>query len=372
MSNEQRATSNEQRATSNEQQLSLYQNLKAYSGFFKDTNKLLASASGGAATAVSEGFIKNFNGAVIGATYSNDCRNIEFAYIENLNDLQKLKGSKYAASDKRIFVNGTYQPVFKFAGDKLNEGQKILFVGLGCDIAALYSYLEHNKINTQNLFTADLICFGATLKKVHTDYINSLEQKFNSGLTNFTVRYKKFGWTPFYIRAEFQDGRIFDEVFYKSDYGYAFANFANKPCFSCNARGLNHKADITVADYWGLTEKMKGFNKNGVSIILARSEKGQELVNLIDTDDFELAPADPEFIIKNNGAYFTTRKKPRTYDSFVKNLNEFGLHKAVSHDKIITFPKRAVLFALRLPKRIVKKALKILGLWDFVQRLRGK
>ena len=362
--------SNEQRATSNEQ--SLYQNLSAYSGYFKDNNKLLASASGGAATAISEGFIKNFNGLVIGATYSSDCRNVEFACISTIEDLHKLKGSKYAASDKKIFddENKIYQPVFKYVGDKLSSGQKILFFGLGCDIKALYSYLEHNQINTQNLFTSDLICYGATLKKVHTDYINSLEQKFNSQVKYFTVRYKKVGWTPFYIRAEFDNGKIFEKNFYESDYGYAFANFANQPCFHCNARGLNHIADVTVADFWGLTEKMQGFNKNGVSIILARSQKGQQLVNLIDTNNFELSEANPEFIITHNGAYFTTRVKPKNYERFLANLNALGLHKAVSHEKFFTLPKRTALFILRLPKRIIRKSLKILGLWDFVQRFK--
>ena len=330
----------------------------------------MASASGGAATAISEGFLNKFNdGVIIGAAYSQDCRSIEFACVEKIQDLQKLKGSKYAATDKKIFIDGQYQPVFKFAGDILKLNKHVLFFGLGCDIAALNAYLEHNKINTEKLFTADLICYGATLKEVHTSYINELEAKFNSHVVNFTVRFKEHGWTPFFIRAEFQDGQIFTTDFYKSDYGYAFAYFAQQKCFSCNARGNNHQANITIADYWGLNQNMPGWNSNGVSILLTRSQKGEELVNLINRDDFILSDADPEFAVEHNGAYFSIREKIKGYDLFIDALKNQGLHKAVIKHKIYTLPKRAIMFVLRLPKRILRKLLKIFGLYDFVKAI---
>ena len=60
--------------------------LTAYSGFFHDKEKLLQSASGGGATAISEEFIKH-GGVVFGVTYSHDFKSAQFAYVETPEDL---------------------------------------------------------------------------------------------------------------------------------------------------------------------------------------------------------------------------------------------------------------------------------------------
>ncbi len=232
-------------------------NLIAYSGYYKEREKLLQSASGGAASIISEGFI-NSGGLVIGASYSKDFKQIEFSCAENLSELEKFKGSKYAESIKKILVENEYISVFEFIEKKLISGEKVLFTGLGCDIAGLFGYLKtcdknkNKNIDYKNLFTIDLICYGSTLKEVHSQYINYLEKKFNSRIKKFTVRYKKTGWVPPYVFAEFENGKIFTEQFYNSEYGHAFAKFARPGCYSCNFRGENHKSDITVCDFWGL------------------------------------------------------------------------------------------------------------------------
>lgn len=302
--------------------------LKAYSGYFNDTEKLLQSSSGGAATALSE-LILTRGGVIFGSTYSADFRTPEFACIERKEDLYRLKGSKYAETSKRVFHNGEYKALWPLVAEKLEAGLTVLFTGLGCDVAALKSFLKARGTDTSKLYTVDLICYGSTLQEVHRQYIANLERKYKSRVINFTVRYKKHGWTPPYIFAEFENGRKFDTDFYASDYGKAFALYARRPCYNCKFRGNNHQSDITVGDFWGLNSKMEGWNKNGVSIMIVRTEKGDELIKGIDTKEFSVREADADFAISHNGMYFRTREKIADYDKFCEDLKSVGLHKAI-------------------------------------------
>ena len=68
--------------------------IKAYSGYYKDERKLRASASGGIATEIAEKFILH-GGVVFGVIYSSDFRNAEYYCAQSVDELDKLKGSKY-------------------------------------------------------------------------------------------------------------------------------------------------------------------------------------------------------------------------------------------------------------------------------------
>ena len=127
----------------------------AYSGYFREREKLLASSSGGAAIAISEAIIKQ-GGVVFGACYSKDFRTAEFCCVENIKELSRLKGSKYVETSKK--------DLWPLVAEKLRTGKKILFIGLGCDVAALRSFVRANKLNDENLYAIDLICYGPTLK----------------------------------------------------------------------------------------------------------------------------------------------------------------------------------------------------------------
>ena len=116
-------------------------------------------------------------------------------------------------------------------------------------------------------------------------------QKKQIELDELDDRYKR-------VFAEFENGKIFTEQFYNSEYGHAFAKFARPGCYSCNFRGENHKSDITVCDFWGLEKNMPGYNPDGVSALLVRSEKGRELINLIDREKFQLDDADADNIFR--------------------------------------------------------------------------
>ena len=219
--------------------------------------------------------------------------------------------------------------MWQLVAEKLKTGCEVLFTGLGCDVAALYSYLKANSIDASRLFTVDLICFGSAILEIHRQYVERLEARHHSRLKSFTVRNKAKGWTPPYIRAEFESGQVFSTPFYESDYGAAFATYTREQCYKCRFKGTGHQADITLGDYWGLTPEMKGWNANGVSIFLVRTARGEELIRRIDRDSFTIEETDVNFVVEHNPMYYESRKKPADYEKFCSDLKAAGLHKAI-------------------------------------------
>ena len=333
--------------------------LKAYSGYFKDRAKLLQSSSGGGATALSEAVIRE-GGVVFGACYSKDFRSAEFACIESISDLRRLKGSKYIPTEKKVFHDGEYKTLWPFVAEKLASGKQVLFTGLGCDVAALKSYMAVNNVDTSNLYTADLICYGPAPLEVHTQYMDTLEQRYKSRLTSFTVRHKKDGWTPPYILAEFEDGRKFCTNFYGSDYGMAFGKYTRESCYNCRFKGANHQSDVTLGDFWGLTRDMAGWNPDGVSIFIVKTERGEKLMRKIDSLEFELSPADVRFAIEHNTMYYKSRKKPEDYGKFCADLKTLGLHRAIVNriGKVRYFARHVRKFIPRPVVRLLKAILR--------------
>ena len=95
--------------------------IKSYSGYINNNDELLTTSSGGIATALSKVVINN-NGCVFGARYSSDFYYVEYCCIDNIEDLDQIKGSKYA----KAASNNCYETLSK----KLAEGRTVLFIGL--------------------------------------------------------------------------------------------------------------------------------------------------------------------------------------------------------------------------------------------------
>ena len=248
--------------------------------------------------------------------------------------------------------------MWPLAAEKLEEGREVLFIGLGCDAAALYSYLKARGTDTSRLFTAELICFGPVLPEVHRQYVDALEAKYRSRIVSFSVRYKAKGWTPKYIRAEFENGQEFITPFNETDYGQAFGLYSREVCYKCRFKGSNHQADVTLGDYWGLTPEMPGWNSNGVSIFIVRTEKGEELLRKVDPQEFVLRTEDVYFALSYNPMYSRTRTKPEDYGKFCADLESLGLHRAmVRHYGHVRYLWRKVKPYLRKAKRLLKKIL---------------
>ena len=92
----------------------------AYAGWARDKQQVISSASGGAATVLSESFI-DADGIVYGVAYTDDCKRIEYVRCCQKEDLHKLKTSKYAQATKA--------GILPLITADLKAGRKVLFIG---------------------------------------------------------------------------------------------------------------------------------------------------------------------------------------------------------------------------------------------------
>ena len=124
-------------------------------GWAPDDVRIKAS-SGGAASAMMEYFV-NDGGYVAACLF----RNGEFIFdiTDKKEELIHFKGSKYVKSNPI----GIYDKVI----GKLKTGNKVLFIGLPCQVAAIKNYMMTMSANIgENLYAVDLICHGAPSPKI--------------------------------------------------------------------------------------------------------------------------------------------------------------------------------------------------------------
>lgn len=135
---------------------------KSYAAFSKDEEILKKSSSGGVFSEISKKIIEA-NGKVYGVAWNYDGLYVYHKSVENIQGLNELRGSKYLQS----FMKTTYKDIKK----DLNNDKKVLFVGTPCQVAAVNNYIQ-----SENLFTIDLICHGVPSLTIFRSYI---KENFN-------------------------------------------------------------------------------------------------------------------------------------------------------------------------------------------------
>nr|WP_297765377.1 Coenzyme F420 hydrogenase/dehydrogenase, beta subunit C-terminal domain [uncultured Butyrivibrio sp.] len=301
--------------------------IKAYAGYFKNKDKLKKSSSGGIATILAENMI-NEGGIVYGATYSSDFYSAHYKRAEELCDIDALRGSKYVYVEKKVYINGKAKNVFDVACEDLQNGKKVLFIGLSCDIYSLVNSCDLKKCNKDNLYTIELLCDGVTPITIHDYYVKELESIHSSKVIDFSVRNKRDGWTPLYVYAKFANGEEHVIPFYSSSYGWAFINYKRYGCYKCQFKWRNRYADMTIGDYWGIDSSMEEYNKDGVSIIYVQSENGLNLLKQINSKDFFLLPTDTGFALRHSPRYFNAHPFNTNWNDIDRELKKNGLKSA--------------------------------------------
>lgn len=304
-----------------------YSGLKAYSGHIIDRDQLLKSSSGGAASHIAEQFIRR-DGVVFGVGYAKDFKSAEYYCVKTVEDLEKLKGSKYIPSRKMINIDGEYCSVYKVTEEYLLEGRSVLYIGLGCDVGSIKRYCEINRIDDENLYTIELICVGTTLQEAHSMYIQEIEKKYNAKIRKLNVRYKKEGWLP-YIRVEFDNGNVFEAPFNESDLGIAFNILYRQSCSCCSYKGEKHVGDVAVGDYFGLAHDDGSYDENGVSVLIEKTEKGKRLIENIDVNKFLLKEVDIRKALLENHRYYECLDADIEIAPIIENLRKNGLRYAI-------------------------------------------
>ena len=307
--------------------------VKSFSFSLSNNDDLKKSASGGLVTAISRSFIRS-GGVVYGVGYSDDFHSIRFTRASEETELEQFRGSKYVQAIK----GNIYFQVKK----DLKDGRKVLFVGLPCEISALY----HATGEKENLYSISLICHGPTSQKVHRDYCESLPNNCKSPLTFFSVRYKKTGWKPYYIQANYADGKEFSEVWGPSDYGVAFLYLKRPSCRSCQYKAENKdfglQADMVAGDFHGVKKDSKQYNNWGVSEGCILTEKGQYLSSLAE-GECDLTEIPYSVVRITNRGLFMPIPQRGNKERFVDDYLNHSLHYAC-HSRMVRITNKWLAF----------------------------
>lgn len=244
---------------------------QTYAAWSKKTDIRYCSTSGGAFSELATAVL-NVGGVVIGAQYNTE-NLVEHTVISNLDELVKIRQSKYVQSD----IGLIYREIRK----NLAKGRNVLFCGAPCQVAGLYVYLGEN---AENLLTVDFICRGVNSPKAYKAWLKELETQYNCKASRVWFKYKQNGWknSPRCTRIDFEDGKhiILDQdenLFMK---GYLDYNLYIRPsCGNCQFKSLPRQADITLADFWGVDPEID--DDKGISMILVNNEKGKEVLELV-------------------------------------------------------------------------------------------
>ena len=238
-----------------------------YAAWSNDRTLRMQSASGGIFAALATQILSE-GGCVAGAVM--DGLTVNYRFIERLDELPQLQGSK----DQQGDLSGIYRETRK----RLQAGRKVLFSGMGCQIAGLLSFLKSRKYSGE-LYTVDLICGGFPSVLPLQAFVAHADKPV---LTIKTFRDKTFGWKSigyaYSLKTINTDGS-------ESDYGSknliigAFNSHltCRSSCLNCKFVGVERPSDLTIGDFWGDKEYPEEHFK-GLSVVVSHSATGEKLL----------------------------------------------------------------------------------------------
>ncbi len=244
--------------------------ISAVGAYSKDELTIKKSSSGGIFYELAKYILAN-NGIVFGAAFSEDFKKV---YIKSTDEvsIDKLLRSKYVESQ----VGDSFIKVKQ----NLEDNRMVLFCGCPCQVAGLKNFLGKDY---ENLYTCDFSCGGLPSHKLYEQYLDLLEQKYNSKITDVNFRPKIYGWKMYAIKVEFANGKKYKSLGINDPFFSAFIYkhySVRDNCLNCQFAD-NHYSDIVLADFW-LYKKLSDLKENnGISLVITNSPKGEELLKNI-------------------------------------------------------------------------------------------
>lgn len=310
------------------------------------------SSSGGAFSVLARKVLSE-GGVVYGVIMDSDLK-VRHTFIEDVNDLHLMQGSKYVQS----YLGDTYCQI----RNHLKNGRLVLFTGTPCQVGGLLTFLRKRY---NNLITCDMVCHGVPSQRAFDAFCerNNLRKKCDGISFRFTE-----GWgfqLACELKAPTKDGAFNLKQIVrkpisprKAWYMRAFNRslMFNEACYKCLYTHPERVSDFTMADYWGLGQKQPFTypTYRGVSMLLVNTERANEILGGL-TDLFyeerELSEA-----IEGNYNLSHNSIRPKNRDTFVKDLLNEDVKDIVGNYGL----QASVRDYLRLLKQWINKRLLLL------------
>ncbi|NCB44901.1 MAG: 4Fe-4S dicluster domain-containing protein [Clostridia bacterium] len=289
-----------------------------YAGWNLDEEVRRQSSSGGVFTVLAEHILKQ-GGIVVGASFVQNCTKVEHVVVDSLEELPRLRKSKYVQSSIPLAV---YHTIKK----RLLSGNKVLFTGTPCQVAALRNFFSKKD---ENLYTCDLICFGIPSPGWYRRYVEKLCQREKENLVAINMRSKHDGWKKYGVCEEYETKTKFFNL-HQSIWSHSFLKKCTHrySCFECKYARLEREGDITLGDFWGVKDKYPQYDEDdkGTSLLLVNSTKGETLLNECSKNLF-LGKADLEHALIRNQKLLKSSPVPDERKSFLYDSTNLSLEE---------------------------------------------
>lgn len=214
---------------------------------------------------------------ISGVIFNQDFLGATYVVTRSEDLILKMRKSKYIEADTG--------EVFEQIKNLLNEGEKVLFVGLPCHVAALKAFLGGK--TSSNLLTVDLICHGNASPLYYEESLKSFCEKYGKSVEqikeiDFRPKPESPGKKQFKIC--FQDTSVQVSLMeFPYYYGFSQRYILRESCYNCNYFSLQRCADITAGDSTFSDSDL------GESIVVANTEAGLNVINTLNSgNDFKV------------------------------------------------------------------------------------
>ena len=308
--------------------------MKTYAAIYKNDEIRENSSSGGVFSALADKF-----DVVYGVAMTKDCYGAEMVRVEG--DVSPLRGSKYFQAK----VGDSFKQVKK----DLEEGRSVLFSGTGCQINGLSMFLGKEY---SNLFLLDIVCHGTPSPKLWREYALYQEKKYGK-LESVNFRCKYDSWKSFGMK----ENQLYIPKSKDAFMNMFLDNFCLRPaCYECHAKYYK-KADMTIADFWGIENVAPDMNDGrGTSLVITRTNKGQSLFENINKQ-LKWKEVSYEDGVKSNPSEYASVARPSQRDSFFTDLDRLSfskMEKKYAPDINVSLLRKAI----RKTKSTIKKILR--------------
>ena len=214
--------------------------------------------------------------------------------------------------------------IFSEVKNDLDEEKIVLFSGTPCQIEGLYKFLKRKY---PLLYTIDIICHGITSRTVWREYLDYLSNEGKYDISGMNFRDKETGWHRFSF-SYYQNKKKKTSLFIDDPFCFFFDKhlILNESCFNCKFSTEPHLADITLGDFWGVSNfpEVKDDNK-GVSLVIIGTEQGERLLKM--SENLHLKKVNLDKALKYN--LHCSPEKPNEYELFWKMFKEKGIKSCI-------------------------------------------
>ncbi len=331
---------------------------KVFAAYHTDEHIRLDSTSGGVFSALANQMF-DLGGYVSGAVYNPD-HTVSHIVTNDRTRLDELRSSKYLQSH----TENIYNEIKKL----LQAGEKVLICAAPCQIAALYLVLGKDY---ENLITCDFICLGVNSPKVFLKYMEMQERTYGGKACQIKFKDKTHGWHRFSMRINFENGKQYCKDRYKDSFFIGYLrekNFARPACYECSFKDMPRKADITLADFWGIEKIDPSMDQDkGTSLVIVNSEKGMRyfdsLGNVLVKKEFTLEQAEKE----NKALFSSPVPRSNNRKEFFEDLDKYPFEKVVKKYMKTSVFSRYKRKALKIGRVFLMMGGSIASWWKFIR-----